>query len=112
MGKIEGESPLSKQSKKRARKRKQKRDRITWTFLCPSCGREDDGSAGALLTAVADTLNACSDSGLKIVLKHGAVLAEGDIGGGYILPLSGGRWTARDLAYDRFAQAPGLSDED
>lgn len=84
----------------------------TWTFLCPGCGREDDGSIGALLTQVADALNACADSGLKIALRHGAVMAAGNIGGGYVLPTSHGHWTARDQQYDRFVQVSSLLDED
>ena len=103
---------MSKQSKKRARKRKLKKQKQTWTFLCPACGREDDGSVAALLTQVADALNACNDSGLQVALRHGAVMAAGDLGGGFVLPLRDGRWTARDQHYDRFAQAPSLLEDD
>lgn len=104
---------MSKQSRKKARKRKMKHKSQAWMILCPSCGREDDGSVGSLLMGVADALNACSDSGLKLALRHGAVLAAGKLGGGFVLPLRDGRWTARDQHYDRYEQVPSLlEDED
>jgi|SRR5271155_5462814 len=103
---------MSKQSRNKARKRRMKHKTQTWMITCPGCGRGDDGSAGALLTQLADSLNACVDGGLKVALRHGAVLAAGKIGGGYVLPTSHGHWTARDQQYDRFVQVSSLLDDE
>jgi hypothetical protein len=102
---------MSKQSKKRAKKRQKHRDRVVWEILCPSCGNLDDGSVAALVTGVADALNACADSGAKVRLFHGIVTVEAPDGGGFVLPVKGGRWAARNETYDRFEQAPLLPDE-
>jgi hypothetical protein len=48
-------------------------------------------------------LNSCGDAGLKVKMRHGVVLMEGRDGGGYVLPLGGGRWTIRTLTYDPFS---------
>jgi hypothetical protein len=104
---------MSKASRKKALKRRKHRDKLTWQFVCPQCQSVDDGSPGALLTNLADALNACADMGMAVRVRHGAVLAEGPDGGGYVLPLEDGRWTARTLTYDRFALPPppgGLDD--
>ena len=51
----------------------------------------------ALLKAVADSLTACAEAGLKVKLKHGAVYTPA----GYVLPARGG-WVARTLEYSPF----------
>lgn len=102
---------MSKQSKKRAKKRRKHRDKLSWVFTCPQCMREDDGSPGAMLTQLADALNAFADSGMKVKVRNGIVMAEGHGGGGYVLPLRDGRWTARDMIYDRFVQVSVLPDD-
>jgi len=103
---------MSKQSKKKARKRRQRRDSLTYYIQCPACGAREDGSTGAMLTALADSMNLLSDSGARIKVRHGYILAESELGGGYVLPLKDGRWTARTVTYDPFPQVPVLRDDD
>lgn len=91
---------MSKLSKKKARKRRAHRTAVSISMICQQCGRVSDGSVSSLLTNVTNALNACADSGLKIRNRHGIFMADGDIGGGYVLPLPDGRWTARTVTYD------------
>jgi hypothetical protein len=102
---------MSKQSKKKARKRRLRRESMTYYIECSTCGAVDDGSAGAMLTALADALNLLADSGARIKIHHGIVSAESELGGGYVLPLKDGRWTARTVTYDPFPQVTVLRDE-
>lgn len=97
---------MSKQSKKRARKRRKRRDTMKVEFVCPSCHAVDDGTPGAALTAVADALNVCTDAGGKLKSRHGILMSKF----GYVLPMADGRWAARTVTYDRFA--PILADHD
>lgn len=105
---------MSKQSRKKARRHKN--GRRTFAFVCPNCARVDDCSPAAVLTQIADALNLAADSGLKVVLRRDVVMvhgkSHGSVSGGLVLPLKGGRWTARDQQYDRFVQVPSLLDED
>jgi hypothetical protein len=103
---------MSKQSKKKARKRRLRRDRVAISVICQQCGRVDDGSVGSLLTTLADALNACADSGLKVRNRHGIFMIDGPAGGGYVLPLEGSRWTARTVTYDPFTPAEVPDDLD
>jgi hypothetical protein len=61
--------------------------------------------ASGLLAAVADALTACERDGLKVRLKHGAVLTRA----GYVLPAEG-EWVARTLAWSPFS--PDDEEED
>lgn len=100
---------MSKQSRKKARRRKKHvKTRLLMSTVCPDCGAVDMSSPAGLLNSVADVLNACADAGIKIKLRHGALLAAE----GYVLPLTGGRWTARTLNYDPFITLPLDADED
>ena len=53
-------------------------------------------------------LNACTDAGMRVKIAHGSVLTRE----GYVLPLKGGRWTARTLAYDPLAAPESPDDMD
>lgn len=101
---------MSKQSRKKARHRKKKlaKTRLLMSVVCPSCNTVGGGSPAALLSGVADALNACADAGMKIRVRHGALLARE----GYVLPYPGDRWTARTLTYDPFIALPLNADED
>jgi hypothetical protein len=65
----------------------------------------------ALLTAVADALNACDTAGLRVKLKHGVVWSAG----GYVLPLGedlkAARWAARTRIYTEFSPADDIDDD-
>ena len=101
---------MSKHSRKKHRKRAALRRAKAVAVICQRCGQTGDGSAGTLLTSLADAMNACSDAGLDVRLRHGVVLAAGKTGGGYVLPLPAGdgdRWTARTLTFDPFIAVPG-----
>ena len=102
---------MSKQSKKRRHKHRKHRDKLTWQIVCPRCGSVEDGTVPSMLTALMDMLNSCRDYGVKVKIHHGVILAEGSNGGGYVLPLPDGRFTARDMTYDRFTQVPVVSDD-
>jgi len=65
-------------------------------LVCARCMAPQDGSAAALLGAVAQALNACTDAGMKVRLRHGIVETRE----GYVLPLKDDRWTPRTRAYD------------
>jgi hypothetical protein len=61
--------------------------------------------ARRLLRQVAAALNACEAAGIRVRLKHGAVITRE----GYVLPLGDGRWAARTLIYTEFT--PPLGDD-
>jgi hypothetical protein len=101
---------MSKQSRKKARHRKKHvtKTRLLMSTICPECGIVDVSSPAMLLNNLADALNLCADGGVKVKLRHGALLAPE----GYVLPLAGDRWTARTLNYDPFITLPLDVDED
>jgi hypothetical protein len=96
---------VSKASRKKARKHKS--HKRVMSVICQRCGVLEGASAGDLLTRVADAMNACTDAGLEIRVRHGALIARK----GYVLPLASGSWSARTLAYDPFVQVPVLPDD-
>jgi hypothetical protein len=102
---------LSKSSKKHARRKRAHRKAKAVSVICQQCGALGDGSAGALLTSLADAMNAAADAGLDVRLRHGIVVAGSKTSGGYVLPLQDGRWQARTLAYDPFCPVPVLPDD-
>ena len=77
-------------------------------LVCARCATPQDGSPASLLTGVAAALNACTDAGMRVRLRHGIVEARE----GYVLPLAGDRWTPRTLAYDPLLPAAGGEDDD
>jgi len=91
-------------SKRKGRRRK--RPRPSRPVACPRCHSPADGSPGALLRALASVLNSCADSDMKIRFAHGVAIGKD----GYVLPLAGGRWTARTLAYDPLSPDDGGED--
>jgi hypothetical protein len=100
---------MSKQSRKKARHRKRHvKTTLLMSTICPDCGVVDVSSPASLLNNLADALNSCADAGVKVRMRHGALLAAE----GYVLPLAGGRWTARTLNYDPFISLPELADDD
>jgi hypothetical protein len=88
-------------SRKHGHRKKKRKHRPA--IACPRCHGPADSSPGALLRAFAAVLNSCADEGVKVKMRHGVILAEGPGGGGYVLPLPGGRWTVRTLTYDPLA---------
>lgn len=64
-----------------------------------SIGESSATDAAALLTALADVLNKCTDAGIKVKFKHGAAYTRA----GYILPVENDRWVARTLLYTELA---------
>lgn len=84
---------------------RKKRRRKNRPVVCPRCHAPADPSAASALSAVAAILNACEAAGIPVRLRHGVVQTRE----GYVLPLAGGRWTARTLAYDPLSPA---DDED
>ena len=96
---------MSKQSRKKARKRK--KHAIAWAVICGKCGELEDPSPGAVLTRVADALNAGADYGVTMKARHGVLMAVE----GYVLVRPDGQWVARTLAYDAFVQVSVLPDD-
>jgi hypothetical protein len=58
---------------------------------------------------MAATLNAAADSGMKVRVCPGAIIAESSKAGGYVLVGQGGRWKPAYLTYDPLAPGPDLS---
>lgn len=83
---------MSKQSKKRARKRRQHREKLI-TVLCQDCLMVHPYTAEQMLQHVADALNAME--GVKMVIRPKFVLAHNLDGGGFVLPPvdKNGSWT-------------------
>ncbi len=94
---------MSKRKGHRKKRRKPNRP-----LACPRCHTPADGSPGALLRALAAVLNSCADAGLRVRFSFGGVTTRE----GYVLPLRGGRWTARTLAYDLLSPPEGPDDDD
>ena len=82
---------MSHHGKKHKKRRKNRRQTV-----CAVCAAPQDGTPAALLTGVAGALNACTDAGVRVKLRHGIVVARE----GYVFPLIGGVWMARTLASD------------
>ena len=87
---------------------KGRRKRRTQLVVCARCATPQDGSPAALLTGVAAALNACTDAGVKVKLRHGVV----DAREGYVLPLDAGRWMARTRTYDPLIVPQGAGEDD
>ena len=65
----------------------------------------------ALLSAVADALNACERARITVKLAHGCVLSAA----GYVLPVfpdAGERYAVRTMALTEFSSAPSGGEED
>lgn len=75
--------------KGRAKKRRPKRH---GPLHCPSCHSPADASLTALLTALAACLNSASDAGIRVLVRHGVVIADGPRQGGYVINGGNGRW--------------------
>jgi hypothetical protein len=88
---------MSAKSRKKARRHKKR----AMTMICQKCGDVRPAAPGALLTGLADAMNACGDAGITVRLRHGVVMTRH----GYVLPVAGA-WTARTLAYDPFLAPP------
>ena len=87
---------------------KGRRKRRTHLVVCARCATPQDGSPAALLTGVAAALNACTDAGMRVRLRHGVVEARE----GYVLPLKDDRWTPRTRAYDPLIVPLAADDDD
>ena len=90
------------------KKHGKRRKRRTHLVVCVGCATPQDGSAAALLTGVAAALNACTDAGMRVRLRHGVVEARE----GYVLPLKDDRWTARTRTYDPLIVPQGAGEDD
>ena len=75
--------------------------------VCARCLTPQDGTAAGLLGQLAAALNACTDAGMRVRLRHGIAEARE----GYVLPLDAGRWIARTRTYDPLLP-PAAGDED
>ena len=75
--------------------------------MCARCLTPQDGTAAGLLGQLAAALNACTDAGMRVRLRHGIAEARE----GYVLPLDAGRWIARTRTYDPLLP-PAAGDED
>ena len=63
--------------------------------------------AAALLSLVASALTSCEAAGIKVRLKHDAVITDF----GYVLPLDGA-WAARTREWAPFSAQAGSDEED
>lgn len=52
-----------------------------------------------LLLDLARLLTACDEAGMRVAMKHGAVLTRD----GYVLPTDDEGWVARTLTYTKFS---------
>jgi len=75
--------------------------------VCLRCLTPADASPAAVLSAVAAALNAAEAAGVRVRLRHGIAVTRH----GYVLPLRGGRWTARTLAYDPLSPPEDPADD-
>lgn len=90
---------MSKQSKKRARRRKQKRQGAV--LLCSNCLAVQEMTAETLFDRLSDALNAFGAAGMKVRVVGPAIAAEGVRGGGYVLPpLGDSGWTRHMVTYN------------
>jgi hypothetical protein len=89
-------------------KKHKKRRKARAQPLCAVCSTPQDGSPEALLTRVAGALNACTDAGMRVKLRHGIVVARE----GYVFPLIGGVWMARTLACDPLVPPAAAGEDD
>lgn len=64
--------------------------------------------AAKLLLDLADALNACTEAGISVRLKHGAAYTSM----GYVLPIGDDRWVARTLVYTELAPTDDEPDDD
>jgi hypothetical protein len=90
---------VSKHSRKKARHRRQHRKPVLQA-MCQNCGSTYPATPEALLSALAEAMNACQDAGIKIRLRHGVVMAKE----GYVLPIKD-RWAPRTSVYTEFTPA-------
>jgi hypothetical protein len=89
------------------RKRKKRRKGQAAWVVCAGCLAPQDAAPATLLSGVAAALNACTDAGMAVRLRHGIVEARE----GYVLPLMNDRWTARTRTYDPLI-VPSAADDD
>lgn len=89
------------------KKHKKRRRKHRRQLVCAVCSAPQDGSAEALLARVAGALNACTDAGMRVKLRHGIVVARE----GYVFPLVGGVWMVRTLAGVPLSAAGGELDD-
>lgn len=92
---------MSKMSKKKARRRRQHRARSHGLVLmCSSCMATEELTPPVLMDRLAGALNALEAAGMPPRVRHGFILAEGQRGGGFILPpLQDDPWTVKMVTY-------------
>jgi hypothetical protein len=91
---------MSKQSKKKARARSRRRQRGI-VLMCNECLKAQELTPDSLLERLAGALNALDWAGMTPKVRSEFIIAEGERGGGFILPpLSGSGWTRHMVTYN------------
>jgi hypothetical protein len=84
--------------------------KVVKAVLCPQCGRSSPPTPASLLAAAAAALAALEDAGMRVRLRHDAVITSE----GYVLPLKAdgdGRWVARTNSYTPFTPPAEAADD-
>lgn len=85
------------------KRRKPRPVRVT----CPRCRDALPAAPAALLQQLADAMNACTNAGLDVKIRHGAIECDE----GLILgPLTTGEYVARTRLYTEFPAIPEQGD--
>ena len=90
---------MSKHGKKRGRKARKRSTGIV--TLCEKCMSTQEITPDLLMTRLADALNALDAVGMRVRVRSEFIIAEGERGGGFILPpLGRGGWTRHMQTYN------------
>jgi hypothetical protein len=91
---------MSKHGKKKSRKPRKHGTGLI--LLCDKCQSVQQIAPSALLARLADDLNALDMAGMHVKVLKGHIIAEGERGGGFVLPPVGEfhrRWTSHMETY-------------
>lgn len=103
---------MSKHGKKKGRKPRPRKI-ILSPVLCPGCLKTSPADPGYALGTLTASLNMLADIGLKVVVHKGFISAEGERGGGFILPpLNGSGWTTNMVTYSPAASHLARHEDD
>lgn len=102
---------MSKQSKKKALKRRQHNRRATVMTVCDRCTEKVSLSPAFLMERLANTLTLLEGIG-KVRVREGHIIAESERGGGYVIPpLKGAVWETHMMTYNPVPQLSRREDE-
>jgi hypothetical protein len=99
-------TPMSKLSKKKARRRRQRKNRsVLLSTVCSACLAEQTLTPQTALENLAAALNYLEAIGMRPKIRPEFIIAEGERGGGFILPpLGGDPFTVHMVTYNPTAR--------